>query len=122
MHNSKPANDPEKRRMAQVAELGCLCCRQLTYLTPKIGEWAPAEVHHLLDGGQRRGHLFTIGLCAWHHRGVLRYGYCRQGMDEEFGPSLAHGTRPFRERWGTDEQLLAMQNRLIELLEAISSP
>jgi len=29
------------------------------------------------------------------------------------GPSLARGAKPFRAHWGTDDELLAEQNRLI---------
>jgi len=41
---------------------GCIVCRL------HLGLRADAEIHHLKSGDRRRGHLWTIGLCAPHHR------------------------------------------------------
>jgi hypothetical protein len=68
----------------------------------------PYDVQHLLSGGVRRGHLATIPLCPAHHRGV------------EFSPSMhlasvARGPRTFREIFGSDDELLTLTDRLIEI-------
>ena len=73
------------------------------------------EIHHLLSGNKRIGHMATVSLCPWHHRGVV-YG---DGMSiaqakELYGPSLANGSKPFRTEFGTDAELLAIQNALLE--------
>ena len=110
MHGTKAPTKSEKARMAKVAALGCICCR---LLEGREGELPVAEIHHLLECGRRRGHRFTVGLCFFHHRGVVPYGLCKQGAVESLGPSLADGTVPFRRRWGSDDFLLEMTDRLI---------
>jgi hypothetical protein len=56
----------------------------------------------------------VIGLCGWHHRAEPWAGqpiaWCRQSL----GPSLAEGSKPFHEFFGSDEELLAIQARLLE--------
>lgn len=106
---------PQKRataeRYARLRLIGCLCCR-LNQLQGRAvtGQWP--EIHHLNAGGQpgsaRRGDRFTIPLCAWHHRGV---GPTRN--TDAYGPSFARGTKPFREVYGSDDDLLALADRLI---------
>lgn len=71
------------------------------------------EIHHLNEGGhagqKRRGDEFTIGLCSWHHRGIKSF------LSGTLGPSLALNSREFRECFGSDDQLLEEQNKLIEI-------
>lgn len=80
------------------------------------------EIHHLLSGNKRIGHMATVSLCPWHHRGVWE-----SGLDLEhettirtlaewkalYGPSLAHGSKPFRARYGSDAEMLALQNEFL---------
>lgn len=73
----------------------------------------PCDAHHLLSGGIRRGHLYTIGLCAWHHRRVPDWGYMVPDMLETFGPSLLDGSKAFREMFGTDDELLERQRKQV---------
>ena len=86
--------------------IGCVACRK-----EGLGIQA-ADVHHLLSGGRRRGHRFTIPLCPWHHRGATMQ-CSRADMTEDFGPSLAHGSKAFRARYGTDDELLAYTDHAI---------
>lgn len=102
---------PESDRMNRIKLLGvCMACRQNGHPTDMV------EIHHLnLDGkaGQkRRGHRFTIGLCSWHHRGVVPHGWLFSGMEAHFGPPLTN-SRKFRFWFGTDDELLATQDRLL---------
>lgn len=77
----------EAEWMDRIVECGCLACRQ------DFNLFVPAEVHHLLRGGHRMGHLFTIPLCPMHHRQ---------------GPFARHPwRRRFEARYGTELQLLA---------------
>jgi hypothetical protein len=83
------------------------------------------EVHHLLDGGVRRGHAFTVGLCPWHHRGVIHIfnppDVYERNPDEnriakmniKYGPSLYHDAHSFHALYGSDDELLAFQNELL---------
>lgn len=95
-----------ERRFYRIREIGCLACRKKGYRS------AP-DVHHLNLGGhagqKRRGDEFSIGLCPYHHRGVAPFANARAVL----GPSLALEPRRFREVFGSDDALLAWQNRLI---------
>ncbi len=110
MHSRrKAATKKQKERMAKVARSGCLACAKC-----RASTGLRVEVHHLLEGGQRRGHDFTIGLCAWHHRGEPIQHWTKSDMRKIWGPSVACGTRLFRERFGTDDALLEEQNQLLK--------
>jgi hypothetical protein len=102
----------ERARMDAIKEGPCLCCRMRG-----LPSFCP-EIHHLLSGNKRRGHRFTIGTCAWHHRGVVPAGLTRARMQETHGPSLAHGSKPFHAAFGSDDELLALQDRLLAIPEA----
>jgi len=52
----------EAEWMDRIIEHGCVACR-----IDRV-QLRPAEVHHILSGGRRIGHLFTIPLCSGHHR------------------------------------------------------
>jgi hypothetical protein len=97
-----------QRRFERLKAMPCLVC-------PGCG---PTEIHHLNLGGKagqkRRGDEFTIPLGAWAHRGVIPPGVSGGAMEILYGPSLARGSRRFREAFGTDEELLAKTNKLLE--------
>lgn len=111
-HSTGKPTKAEAARMARLKEMPCLCCSQ-----QKVPQPSPTEIHHLLSGNKRRGHLFTIPLCGWHHRGLLP-------SDEMFliddfarkciGESLAWSPTKFRAHFGTDDELLARTNTLLE--------
>lgn len=107
----------KSRRFDKLRELGCICCQknlddvEQVWLIP-TGQ--PVEIHHLNGGGhhgqKRRGDEFTIPLCVWHHRGLGESAY----STSTYGPSWAKGSKPFRAVYGTDDELLALVNSLIE--------
>jgi len=73
--------------------LGCVVC-----LRAGLGYVAP-EVHHLLDGQRRRGHMVAIGLCPAHHqRGT-------PGRPSRHGPH--GGVQRFEAAYGREADLLA---------------
>lgn len=94
--------------MARIVELGCVACR-----SEHPESLCPLEVHHLLDGGVRRGHEFTVCLCAWHHRGMPPNGFNVTTATNMFGPSLYHNGRAFRALYGDDNALMAFQTFLL---------
>lgn len=96
----------DRKRFDAFRRIGCIACR--TEGLPIT----PADVHHLLSGGRRRGHRYTIPLCAWHHRAVTFNGE-REDMTLTAGPSLANGSRAFHARYGSDAELLAYTDDLI---------
>lgn len=98
----------ERARFERIVDAGCCACRQIH------ADWLrPVEVHHLLDGGVRRGHHATVALCAWHHRGVPHTGFTQKAATDYFGPSLALDGKSFKAQYGDDESLLKFQELLI---------
>lgn len=73
------------------------------------------DYHHLLSGGRRRGHMFGVGLCGWHHRGLVGFGCTHEEMRAHYGPSLAEGSKPFHATFGSDDQLIARQDQMLGL-------
>lgn len=62
-HGKVQATVEEKRWMASVAAFGCIVC----HLQGR--GYVPCAVHHIVEGGRRVGHLWTIGLCdPGHHQ------------------------------------------------------
>lgn len=103
----------ERSRLAKIAALGCVACGFVPRCPCRV------EVHHLLSGGMRRGHRFTIPLCIWHHRGEPPQGFTARQAAIAFGPSLARQSRAFHDQYGTDNELLAMTDeRIGELVAA----
>lgn len=102
---------PTERRFDAIWEIGCIACR-------KAGYYSRTQAHHQNLGahaGQKQlGDMFTVGLCPWHHQGITEFGYCADEMTIKLGPSMKHQPIEFRKRFGSDEELLAYQNELIE--------
>lgn len=99
-------------RFASLKEMGCMIAR-LRGL-----EWVGTDIHHLLTtglhgNGKRRGDEFTIALNPYSHAGKPFNGWSVDECREMFGPSYALHAREFRDTFGTDEELLAMQNELL---------
>lgn len=112
-HSTGTPTKAEKARMDAMKEMGqCVACYQLG-----IHGRGHIEIHHLLSGNRRIGHLATISLCSLHHRGVSDLP--RAEAEAIFGPSLAHGSKPFRARFGTDKELLGLQNALLGQADSI---
>lgn len=98
--------------LRMVKEAGCVCCAARGYDREPGGPLA--EAHHLLSGGIRRGHMHTVGLCAWHHRGrLIVSGWTHASHRRLLGPSLAEGSVPFHEAFGVDDALMAATHALI---------
>jgi hypothetical protein len=93
----------DQERFAKLLEHGCVCCKQL-------GFYNVPEIHHILSGGRRMGHEYTIPLSPWHHRGVSADAAVSRRL---FGPSLAHGSKPFTKFWGSELELLRRVNEAI---------
>ena len=78
--------------MSRVAALGCCVCRN-----QGLGI-TPASPHHIVAGGKRLGHLYTIPLCFRHHQ---------EGSNNEQWVSRHPHKAEFEARYGTEESLLA---------------
>lgn len=87
-----PPTAAERDWMNKVAAFGCIVCWKF------YGIKLPCAVHHILSGGRRMGHLFTIGLCDPGHH---------QGGDKEGRFISRHPWKArFQEAYGTELELL----------------
>lgn len=112
-HSTGNPTKAEQARFDRLKEMGkCVACYQLG-----IHGRGPIEIHHLLSGNKRIGHLATVSLCIWHHRGLSDMGMAE--AVRVLGPSLAYGSKPFRAKFGTDAELLGLQNALLNLPDSI---
>jgi len=104
---AKP-NKAQQRRIMLIQDIGCVACR-VRY--PDIAE--PCDIHH----PPPQTHDTAIGLCPWHHRGILKNDLGMWEMCQCFGPSMIHQRAAFRETFGTDQELLEMQNQMLAKTE-----
>lgn len=84
--------------MDAICQIGCIACRVMGITG------VPAEPHHLLSGGRRIGHLFTIPLCQLHHRSHVNDGVI---------VSRHPWKRCFEAAYGTEQELLEQTRNLV---------
>lgn len=101
----------EAARMSKLKAMACIACHSGK---ARLMNVSGSEVHHLLSGNRRRGHMFTIPLCAWHHRAAIGPLWTKKYAREMLGPSLADGSKPFHAMFGSDDSLLEATNKLLE--------
>lgn len=89
-------------RFDKLTRMGCIACR-LDY-----SGWQAPQIHHIREGqglSQRASDEETIPLCPKHHVG------------EGFDPSVHGSYQEFKEAYGSELELLAKVNRLLEDIE-----
>jgi hypothetical protein len=105
----KTKTKAEERRFLNIQDRGCVPC----YLESKLQErdWSPepCDIHHT-DG---QDHLKTYGNCPWHHRGFRKFQFDDVEMVRIFGPSMARHPAKYRARYGSEDSLLAIQNKML---------
>jgi len=69
------------------------------------------QVHHVLDG-----------VSEWHHEGHTHPGRDPRYMEWRFGPSMARNPRAYHEAFGSEAQLLNLQDFALEIFKAIGWP
>lgn len=117
MQTSLPApTKSQVERFHLIYQIGCLAC------WIEIQRYSAPHVHHVLSGGKRIGHDATIGLCPWHHDSVTNLRPTTAAI--EIGPPLG-GThahkKAFETRYGTELELLELQNRLVDQAKGLMS-
>jgi hypothetical protein len=88
------SNKAEKLWMSDIADLGCVVCRNEGFGN------SPAEVHHLKTGcgmSQRSKDMHSIPLCPTHHRAGVG----------DYGVAFHAGPKVWQEKFGTELDLLA---------------
>jgi hypothetical protein len=108
-HSTTTPTIAEARRFRKLREFGCVAC----YLDGNTRDSVEPEIHHFLSGNKRIGHSATVPLCTWHHVGIAYDGVPPAWFLENVGPSFHKHTRAFRQRYGSDAELLATVNELI---------
>lgn len=53
--------------MERVASLGCVVCRRM------LGQYVPAQFHHVAEGSGLRSDFAGAGLCDEHHTGATGF-------------------------------------------------
>lgn len=99
----------EQRRIDHIHEWGCVPCWLEAALQGRKWVPEPCDIHHVVQGD----HSQTYGCCPWHHRGMRKIGTAAFRMAELFGPSMAKEPERYRARYGTEDELLAYQRRLL---------
>lgn len=110
MGPNKAPNKLEREWMDTISQIGCIACK-------KADRMRRAEVHHIVVGNKRMGHMYTIPLCDWHHRGVMPDGLSQADCAEALGPSFARDKKAFAQRYGDEMTLLTRVNQLVKELK-----
>lgn len=117
-HSTRTPTKAERDRLDAIHALPCLACELEKHM---FGQPNKTEAHHLVDKGTRKhsgGHMATIPLCGWHHRGEpCGYLYKRE-MKALYGPSFELNKREFVACYGTERELLAITDKRLEEAKA----
>lgn len=88
----------EQSWISDMLQIGCIAC---------IVDSKPVslpEVHHMLSGGRRLGHMFTLPICFFHHR---------SGRNDQEVVSRDQNQRRFEARYGKESDLLEKVRQLV---------
>lgn len=108
------ATPEEKRRMSAILTLGCAACVQ----EPPGWPAARPDVHHIVEGNRRLGHLYTLPLCKGHHQGLWnrhQRHYMDSSVIEMRAVALSDGSKLFVERYGTERELWEASQLMLDL-------
>lgn len=111
-HSTKSPTVAERAHLAAVKALPCVAC-VIDDRFDVLTVCGPTEVHHLLSGNKRRGHMFVLPLGRYHHRGVPFDGMSARAMQSLYGPSLARQSKLFHAWYGDDAELLTAVNAML---------
>ena len=100
----------QQRRFDLLPQVGCICCKAYGI----HNEWV--QIHHIVEGGKRLGHDYTLSLCYWHHEGIPPEGLTPQQAEDKVGPSLKSKKR-FNGVFGSERQLLEYTNQFLQQID-----
>lgn len=89
----------QQHRVDSMKSLGCVACAFSGWLN--LDEM---ELHHLLLGGHRMGHEFTIFLCRGHHQGHWSSAQI-QGLLPKFRVAISDGRKLFNKVFKSERYL-----------------
>ncbi len=91
------ATTAEKERIERMLKLGCAACALIG--VPNLKN---TECHHIVVGGKRLGHLYTIPLCSGHHRGQWHE---HEWIQEHERAAISSGRKAFIRVYNTERAL-----------------
>lgn len=100
----------EQARIERMLIMGCAACAAIGVQNHHL-----IECHHILDGGRRMGHRFTIPLCKGHHQGAFTAAQLHT-LTETERASIAGGRKPFNRMFGTERKLLQKIDFLLDVV------
>jgi hypothetical protein len=114
--NQKPMLKSERLRNDRMMQLGCIVSRIRKDRGLAVPTRGAVQCHHIVEGGKRLGHGYTIPLNVWYHLGFVPF----QCADAEeaiamYGASLVHGRPLFIASHGTERELWEMTQSLLGL-------
>lgn len=115
-HSTTTPTKAEQARLDAIHAMPCIACEIEADISRQRGEIVQAqpsrtEAHHIVDKGTREhsgGHMATLPLCGWHHRGEPVYPLGKREMCQLHGPSFAESKKSFRANYGSERDLLAV--------------
>ena len=110
---SRHRTKAQEARRAAIYETPCLACLQLSQRHGRAFCCGAVTEQHTDGRTKPDAHDKTYALGEWHHLGRTHEGWTRHSMRVEYGPSLAEGSKPFHAAFGSDDDLLKMQDDLI---------
>lgn len=108
MHGKKPTK-AEEHRFREIQDRGCVPCFLESLLQERAWVPEPCDIHHT----EKQIHFLTYGNCPWHHRGIRKLELDMLEMLKTFGPSMARNPSAYHTRYGTEAEILAIQNRML---------
>ena len=112
---AKPPTKAESEHMRDSKESCCIPCLVWARAgnMPMDHVAVESDYHHCKSGNIRRGHMFGFANCLWHHQGRVQDGWTHAQMRAWFGPSLMDGSRLFIQTYGSDDELISLQNEVL---------
>ena len=101
MNGIKP-NKAMQARHNKMRQIGCIICLKYRNV------FTPCEIHHINGAQTQQRHAETLGLCQLDHMGEQLYGPNSQYI------SRHPNKKAFEKRYGTEQELLECQNRLLD--------
>lgn len=115
--STSAATIEESRRIEACKEGVCIACYIWQHHDHAPAAFSPiygCDYHHVKSGNVRRGHMFGFGLCLWHHRGHPPEGWTSRDARLWYGPGLMDGGKRFTSTYGSDDELIEVQNRILD--------
>ena len=108
----EPMTPEDEARRDAIKAGACMACLLNRY--PLLMTGMKTEMHHVKDVNNRIGHQASYGNREWHHRAVCHDGMGKNEMAERHGPSLAEGSKPYKNVYGSEESLIERQNAILK--------